>query len=84
MILSTDELDDIDEELESKDGIKKESGVVIINDKDATATGNVFTDKKDGQCSTNKTDRDQKESQRVKELKIAESEIVRDLKAQLK
>lgn len=78
------ESDDIDEDLESKDGIKKEGGVVIINDKDAPSTSNSSSDKKDGQCNAVKTERDQKDSHRVKELKVVESEIVRDLKAQLK
>lgn len=82
--LSTDESDDIDEEMDCKDGIKKEGGAGIINDKDAASSGNCSNEKKDGQSNANKTDRDQKDSQRTKELKIAETEMVRDLKAQLK
>lgn len=70
--------------MENKDGIKKEGGVAIKNDKDAVASGNSTAEKKDGQCNAAKVEKDHKESQRVKELKIAESEMVRDLKAQLK
>lgn len=81
---SSGESDDVDEENDNKDGIKKEGGVVIKNDKDAVNSGNASTEKKDGQCNAAKVEKDHKESQRVKELKIAESEMVRDLKAQLK
>lgn len=71
--INEDELDDID-------GIKKEGNACIKQEKDASATSS--TDKKDGQNSTLKLD--PKEVQRAKELKINESELVRDLKTQLK
>lgn len=41
-------------------------------------------DKKDSQNNAPKIEKDPKEAQRAKELKINESEIVRDLKTQLK
>lgn len=80
----TGESEDIDEENDTKDGIKKEGGNLCKNDKDAAIAGTAPTDKKDGQCNSVKVEKDLKESQRVKDLKIAESEMVRDLKAQLK
>lgn len=69
--------------MDIKDGIKKE-GVTIKNDKDAAAAGSTPTEKKDGQCNSSKSEKDPKEAQRTKDLKIVESEMVRDLKAQLK
>lgn len=66
------------------DSIKKEDGTgAIKSEKDNNTVGNV-TDKKDGQTSTFKSEKDTIEAQRAKELKIAESEVVRDLKTQLK
>lgn len=41
-------------------------------------------EKKDGAANAVKSEKEIKEAQRVKELKVAESEMVRDLKAQLK
>lgn len=73
-----------DEEHENRDGIKKEGGATIKNDKDAAAPGGTPAEKKDGQCNSNKSEKDPKEAQRTKDLKIVESEMVRDLKAQLK
>lgn len=85
--------DENEENGETKDGIKKEgnSGCVggaggsigsanIKLEKDAT--GNSI-DKKDGQLGI-KTEKEMKDAQRAKELKIVESEMVRDMKVQLK
>lgn len=60
---------------DSKDGIKQE--------KQGSTTPN---DKKDGQANANatKTEKEAKDAQRAKDIKIAESEMVRDMKAQLK
>lgn len=68
--------------MEEFDGIKKEGSICIKQERDASATCSV--DKKDGQNNTVKIEKDQKEAQRAKELKINESETVRDLKIQLK
>lgn len=66
------------------DSIKKEDGSAAVkSEKDNNSVGNVM-DKKDGQTSTFKSEKDTIEAQRAKELKIAESEVVRDLKTQLK
>lgn len=71
---------------DNKDGIKKEGAASVKQEKDAA--GNVIAasmaDKKDGQAAAIKSEKELKEAQRAKELKIAESEAVRDLKAQLK
>lgn len=74
-----DELDENEEDHENKDGIKKD-GVTVKIEKDSA--GNAI-DRKDGQMNA-KTEKELKEAQRAKELKIAESEMVRDMKAQLK
>lgn len=65
------------------ENIKKEDGGGIKLEKDSNSAGNVM-DKKDGQTSAFKSEKDSIDAQRAKELKIAESEIVRDLKTQLK
>lgn len=57
---------------------------MIKNEKDTAAMGLNPIEKKDGQCNVVKVERDIKDSQRAKELKIAESDMVRELKAQLK
>lgn len=76
------ESDPNEEELEEMDGIKKEGGVCVKQEKDALNAS--LADKKDGQNNTPKVEKDLKEAQRAKELKINESEMVRDLKTQLK
>lgn len=80
--LLTAESDANEEDLEEIDGIKKEGGVNIKQEKDPFAAGSV--DKKDGQNNVLKVEKDLKEAQRAKELKINESEMVRDLRTQLK
>lgn len=79
---------DENEEESDKDGIKKEgaSTANLKQEKDALGVGATSStgEKKDGQSSALKTEKELKEAQRMKELKIAESEAVRDLKAQLK
>ncbi len=66
------------------DNIKKEDGSGAVKlEKDNNSVGNV-TDKKDGQTSSFKSEKETIEAQRAKELKIAESEAVRDLRTQLK
>lgn len=81
------ESDENEEEVD-KDGIKKEGsgGANLKQEKDAAGVGSTSStgEKKDGQSSAVKTEKELKEAQRMKELKIAESEAVRDLKAQLK
>lgn len=80
----TAEPDQNDEEMEDIDSIKKEGGASCTkSDKDAAATSNA-PDKKDTQANAAKVDKDAKDAQRAKELKINESELVRDLKIQLK
>lgn len=69
-------------ELEEIEGIKKEGGACVKQEKDAFATGSV--DKKDCQNNALKVEKDLKEAQRAKEMKVNESEMVRDLKTQLK
>lgn len=54
----------------------------IKQEKDPFAAGS--GDKKDGQNNLPKVEKDLKEAQRAKEMKINESEMVRDLKTQLK
>ena len=55
----------------------------VKQEKDNSNTN--LTDKKDGgPNSTPKLEKDIKDAQRAKELKINESEMVRDLKTQLK
>lgn len=80
MILA--ELDANEEELEEIEGIKKESNTCVKQEKDGFSASSV--DKKDGQNNAPKVEKDPKEAQRAKELKITESEMVRDLKTQLK
>lgn len=66
------------------ENVKKEDGSgAVKQEKDNNSAGNVI-DKKDGQTSAFKSEKDTIEAQRAKELKIAESEVVRDLKTQLK
>lgn len=81
-ILFSAESDENDDDTDNKDGVKKEAGVK--QEGGSAPAGSAPGDKKD--CATNvvKTEKEQKEAQRMKELKIAESELVRDLKAQLK
>lgn len=62
--------------------MKKEGGACIKQEKDPFATGS--GDKKDGQNNAVKVEKDLKDAQRAKELKLNESEMVRDLKTQLK
>lgn len=76
------ESDANEEELDEMDGIKKEGVACVKQEKDAFAAGSA--DKKDGQNNTPKVEKDPKEAQRAKELKVNESEMVRDLKTQLK
>lgn len=74
-----------EEDLDDLDGIKKEGqGVSVKTERDANVSGT--NDKKDGgQATVPKVEKDQaKEAQRNKELKINESEAIRDLKNQLK
>lgn len=80
----TGETEDVDEDIDCKDGIKKDGVITTVNDKDSMSSGNCSAERKDGQCNSSKSDRDHKDSQRSKDLKMAETEIVRDLKAQLK
>ncbi|XP_055376893.1 E3 ubiquitin-protein ligase Bre1 [Condylostylus longicornis] len=70
------ECDDQDQDGDSKDGIK---------DKAANAANASSGEKKDGQanCAV-KGEKDSKDASKAKEIKAAETEIVRDLKAQLK
>lgn len=64
------------------DNIKKEVGSCIKQEKDIIANS---SDKKDSQNNAPKIEKDSKDGQqRAKELKINESELVRDLKTQLK
>lgn len=75
----------IDDELDDMDGVKKEPGAACVkSEKDNAATSNA-ADKKDTQNNAPKTEKDVKEAaQRAKELKVNESDVVRDLKTQLK
>lgn len=75
------ELDDNDDDSESKEGIKKENlGSSVRQEKNS----NLANDKKDGTPGTVKNEKEMKDAQKVKELKIVESDLVRELKAQLK
>lgn len=60
--------------------MKKEGNACIKQEKGAFASS---SDKKDGQ-NVLKVEKDPKESHRAKEMKVNESEMVRDLKTQLK
>lgn len=73
------ELDENDDESESKDGIKKECGVK--NEKNSANAGG--GDKKEGTPGSVKNEKDGKDLQKCKD-KITESDLVRELKAQLK
>lgn len=75
------ESDANEEELDEMEGIKKEGNACVKQEKDASGGS---ADKKDGQNNAPKLEKDPKEAQRAKELKINESEMVRDLKTQLK
>lgn len=66
------------------DNIKKEDGSGVVKQEKDNNSGGNLTDKKDGQTSALKSEKETIEAQRAKELKIAESEVVRDLKTQLK
>lgn len=78
----TAESDELEEDADNKDGIKKEGAANAKSEKNSTAQPG---DKKDGVPATAvKTEKELKEAQRAKELKLAESDMVRDLKAQLK
>lgn len=94
------ESEDNDEEVDVKDGIKKEGGSTVggnvKQEKNAVGNsvtgGNAIGDKKDGNqqgtggtgSSIVKSEKELKEAQRIKEMKIIDSDMVRDLKAQLK
>lgn len=67
------------------DGVKKEPGAACVkSDKDNAATSNA-ADKKDSQNNAPKLDKDGRDAaQRAKEQKLNESDVVRDLKTQLK
>lgn len=66
------------------ENIKKEDGSSGVKlERDHSSTENV-KDKKDGHTSSFKSEKETMDAHRVKEIKIAESEIVRDLKSQLK
>lgn len=73
---------------DTKDGIKKEaagSNAVGAIKQEALGSGGGNSGMgKDGVQCTPKTERDAKDAQRLKEQKIADTELVRDLKAQLK
>lgn len=77
------ESEELEEDADNKDGVKKEGAVNVKSEKNSTAQPG---DKKDGVPATGvvKTEKELKEAQRAKELKLAESDMVRDLKAQLK
>lgn len=79
-----DETDLKEEDLYDLDGIKKESqSVCVKTEREANVSGT--NDKKEGQATVPKVEKDQaKEAQRNKEMKINESEVIRDLKNQLK
>lgn len=77
------ETDQNDEETEEIDGIKKEAGSACVKQEKDNFNANL-ADKKDGQNATPKVEKEPKDAQRTKELKITESEMVRDLKTQLK
>lgn len=77
------ESDQNDGELEEVDNVKKEGGSSCAKQEKDNFNANL-ADKKDGQNSTPKVEKDTKDAQRAKELKINESEMVRDLKTQLK
>lgn len=68
------ESDENDDDGDIKEGVKQEG----------SNSGGTPSDKKDSASNTIKTEKEQKEAQRLKEQKIAETELVRDLKAQLK
>lgn len=72
------ESDENDDDVDTKDGLKKEGGFK------QEGSGATPSDKKDLAPNVIKSEKEQKDAQRIKELKIAESELVRDLKAQLK
>lgn len=78
-----DESDLNEEELDDLDGVKKEgANACTKQERDANVAG--ASDKKDNQMITPKVEKDPKEAQRIKEMKINESDLVRDLKTQLK
>lgn len=66
------------------DGVKKEGGPVCPKSEKDNAAASNAADKKDTQNNAPKVDKDAKDAQRAKELKVNESELVRDLKTQLK
>uniref|UniRef100_A0A1B0CC16 E3 ubiquitin protein ligase n=1 Tax=Lutzomyia longipalpis TaxID=7200 RepID=A0A1B0CC16_LUTLO len=80
------ESDENEEDADNKDGIKKEPGTpgAVKQEKAAPAATGEKKDCPSAATVVVKTEKDQKEAQRIKELKIAESEMMRDLKAQLK
>lgn len=84
-VINLGETDLNEEDLDDLDGIKKEGqGVCVKTERDANVSG-MANDKKDGQATVAKVEKDQaKEAQRNKEMKINESEAIRDLKNQLK
>lgn len=66
-----------------EESIKKEDGGAVKHEKDNHSVGNVM-DKKEGQATAFKSEKETVEAQRTKEMKVVESEVVRDLKTQLK
>lgn len=80
---SAGESDENEDDLESKENVKKEGNSCVKQEKDAANACNNSAEKKDGQCQA-KVEKDGKDAQRAKELKVNESEMVRDLKTQLK
>ena len=85
--------DDLDEDMkDQKDGIKLEKCSPSSNSScekkesssSATPTGNCAGGSPNSATANVKMEKDVKDAQKIKELKIAESEMVRDLKVQLK
>lgn len=75
------ESDENDDDSDVKDGVKKEGGACTKQEKDAANASTSATEKKECQCGGVKTEKD---AQRAKESKTNESELVRDLRNQLK
>lgn len=82
--LLADESDENEDDTENKDVVKKENSTGIKPERDAVNSNSNAGEKRDGHYNVAKIEKDAKEAQRAKELKIAESELIRDLKAQVK
>lgn len=83
VLFQSAESDPNEDELEEIDNIKKEGNLCVKQEKGVFASSTA--DKmKDGQTNVPKIEKDLKEAQRVKEMKVNDSEMVRDLKTQLK